>query len=155
MNSILVNDVYQLHGTASISISKEELLSDVISRFAYEPGLRGIFLVDSENRFSSIITRIAIMKWAQYKLTGNIKKEISARSISDAVASTKASNLARGDYRTLGVRENDTLQSALDQMVDFEEDVLPVLDQDGRILGDIRLSEVLLKTFEVGRTITG
>jgi len=151
MKSILVKDVYQLHGTATVAISKEELLSEVISRYAYEPGLRGTFLVDSEHRFAGIITRIAIMKWAQYMLVGGTKREISVREVLDAITSTKAKNLARGDYKSLRVRENDTLQTALDQMEDSGEDVLPVLDEDGRILGDIRLSEILLKAFEVGR----
>ena len=36
-------------------------------------------------------------------------------------------------------------------MLDLEEDVLPVMDTERRILGDLRLSEVLLKAFEVGK----
>jgi hypothetical protein len=35
-------------------------------------------------------------------------------------------------------------------MVDFGEDVLPVLNEDGIILGDIRLSEILVKAIDVG-----
>jgi CBS domain-containing protein len=66
------------------------------------------------------------------------------------VSQTQAKSLARGDWRTLGVKENDSLQEALDQMVDFGEDVLPVLNEDGIILGDIRLSEILVKAIDVG-----
>ena len=36
-------------------------------------------------------------------------------------------------------------------MLDYEEDVLPVVDKDFRILGDLRLSEVLLKVIEAGK----
>jgi len=36
-------------------------------------------------------------------------------------------------------------------MIDHEEDVLPVEDNERRILGDLRLSEVLLKAIEVGK----
>jgi len=36
-------------------------------------------------------------------------------------------------------------------MMSLGEDVIPVIDEDGRIIGDFRLSEVLLKAIEVGR----
>ena len=62
MNTILVREVYQLHGTASISVTKEVPLEDIISRFAHEPGIRGVFLMDEEQRFAGIISRAAIMK---------------------------------------------------------------------------------------------
>jgi CBS-domain-containing membrane protein len=58
--------------------------------------------------------------------------------------------LARGDWRSLGVKESDTLETAFNQMMNFGEDVIPVLDSEGRILGDLRLSEVLLQAVEVG-----
>jgi hypothetical protein len=35
-------------------------------------------------------------------------------------------------------------------MVDHEEDIIPVLDGEGRIIGDLSLSEVLSKALEVG-----
>ena len=41
------------------------------------------------------------------------------------------------------------LDTALNRMIEYEEDIIPVLDEDGRILGDLRLSEVLLKTLEM------
>ena len=151
MKSIKVQDVYELHGTASAIISGDELLSDVLSRFAYEPGLRSIFLIDSENRFAGLMTRIAILKWTQYQLAADREGEATSREVYNMVAGTMAKSLARGDWTTLGVKEDDTLQEALDQMVKFGEDVLPVLDEYGRILGDIRLSEILIKVIEVGK----
>jgi hypothetical protein len=48
------------------------------------------------------------------------------------------------------VKESDTLETAFNQMMNFGEDVIPVLDSEGRILGDLRLSEVLLQAVEVG-----
>ena len=33
-------------------------------------------------------------------------------------------------------------------MMKFEEDVIPVFDADGGIIGDLRLSEVLLKAIQ-------
>ena len=64
---------------------------------------------------------------------------------------TKAKDLAHGEWSSLGVKEADTLQTALNQMVEYQEDVIPVLDDEGRILGDLRISEVLFKALGVGK----
>ena len=69
------------------------------------------------------------------------------------VDARKAKDLVSTDSRGLAVKETDTLQIALDKMLDYEEDVLPVVDKEGRILGDLRLSEVLLKTIEMGKQV--
>jgi len=54
----------------------------------------------------------------------------------------------------MSVQESDTLQAALEKMLDDEEDVLPVVDADGKILGDLRLSEVLWWVLAYGRRKT-
>ncbi|MFC1944609.1 hypothetical protein ACFLX5_03860 [Chloroflexota bacterium] len=66
---------------------------------------------------------------------------------------TKAQDLARGSEHSLGVKPSYTLQTALEQMIATEEVVLPVLDKSGKVLDDLRLSEVLLKAIEVGKDV--
>ena len=155
MKTILAKDVYQLHGTASISVTEEVSLEDIIYKFAHEPGIRGVFLIDEEQRFAGIISRTAIMKWAEFQLFGKWKSGIPVSEITHIVDSVKAKYLARGDWRSLGVKEWDTLELAFNQMMSLGEDIIPVLDDDGRIIGDLRLSEVLLKAIEVGRSTGG
>ena len=152
MKTILVKDVYLLHGTASVSVTDEVLLEEIIYRFAHEPGIRGVFLIDKEQRFVGMVSRLAIMKWAEFQLFGKWKRGVPASEITHLVDSAKAKNVARGDWRSVGVKEEDTLEKAFNQMMMLGEDVLPVLDEDGRIIGDLRLSEVLLKAIEVGRS---
>ena len=60
-----------------------------------------------------------------------------------------AKGLTRWGMGSFCVRASDMLDTALNRMIEFEEDIIPVLDEDGRILGDLRLSEVLLKTLEM------
>ena len=77
--------------------------------------------------------------------------EITILEFSRLADALRAKYLLRGDQRRLSAKETDTLQTALDKMIDYEEDVSPVVDGERRILGAIRLSEVLLKAIEVGR----
>lgn len=151
MKTILVRDVYQLHGTASVSMDEEAALEDIIARFAHEPFIRGVFLVDGEQRFTGVISRAAILKWADYQLYGKWKEGVPNSEVTNKISAVKAKYLARGDWLSLGVREDDNLSDAFKQMMSFGEDIVPVIDKDGRIIGDLRLSELLLKAIEVGR----
>ena len=54
---------------------------------------------------------------------------------------------------SIAVKETDNLQTALDKILDYEEDIMPIVDNEYRILGDLSLSEVLLKAIEEGKTI--
>jgi CBS domain-containing protein len=62
--------------------------------------------------------------------------------------------MANTDRKNIPLKESDTVQTALDKMLDYEEDVLPVLDSDGRVLGDLSLSEVLWWVLAHGRRKT-
>ncbi len=112
--------------------------------FAREPAVRGVFLVDANRRFAGLVTRVDLMRWAHLKLSGRKGRlELPIFEFFRIVDASKAMDLAHSDGKRLSVRESDPLQTALEKMLDEEEDVLPVLDSDGRVLGDLRLSEVL------------
>ncbi|MFC1989993.1 CBS domain-containing protein [Chloroflexota bacterium] len=154
MKTIIVSEVYKLHGTATDTISEDTSLEHIISRFAWEPGLRGIFLIDARQKLSGIVTRADLLKWAHFQLYGGKGRyELGISEFFRIADAKKAKDLARRDGRSLGIKETDSLQTALDKMLDVEEDVLPVIDNQGKILGDLRLSEVLLKVIEVGKQV--
>ncbi|MFC2021517.1 CBS domain-containing protein, partial [Chloroflexota bacterium] len=105
MKAILVEEVYRLHGMASESVVEEIPLKDVVSRFANDPSLRGIFLVDSRHRFAGVITRADLLKWSTVMLLGG---RVDVGSIAEAhrlVFATKAKDLRREDWSLLGVRK--------------------------------------------------
>lgn len=151
MKTILVRDVYKLHGTASVSVTEEIPLEDIIYRFAHELGLCCVFLVDEEQRFVGTVSRISVIKWADFQLFGKWKSGIPNSEVTNKISAVKAKYLARGDWSSFGVREEDTLAEAFKQMMNFGEDIIPVLDEEGRVIGDLKLSEILLKAIEVGR----
>lgn len=152
MKAILVKEVHGLHGTASMSVPEDISLDDVITRLAHEPGLRGLFLTDSRQRFVGVITRRDLTKWVRLQCFGETgRRDLSAWEVVSLVSARKGKDVLRGEAQLVGVKETDTLQTALDQMIASKEDIIPVLDSERRIIGDLKLSEVLLKTIEAGR----
>lgn len=155
MNKPRVSDVYKLHGSAVVSLPADSSLEDAIGAFIREPSVQGVFLVDANKKFRSMLTRIDLITWAHLQLSGGKgRHEIPLSEFFRIIDARKAKDLASGDLRILAVRENDDLQSALDKMLDSREDVIPVLDQEGQVLGDLRLSEVLWWVLAFGRRTT-
>lgn len=148
MEAIKVKDVHGVHGICSTSISGEASLVEIIRIFANEPDIRGVFLVNGDQRFAGMVSRLAILKWAEYQLSNKLKNGSSSADIKNMIDIVKAKNLARGDWQSFGVNESDTLEDAFKKMMNAGEDILPVLDEDGKITGDLRLSEVLQKIVE-------
>jgi CBS domain-containing protein len=152
MRTILVGEVFRLHGNASIIVSEDISLEYVLAYLGHEKHIRGVFLANPEKKFTGVITGADIRKWVHIELFGGKgRNEISLSSFYRIANAKKAKDLAHGESDSLGVKQTDSLQTALDKMLDYEEDILPVLDSEGHILGDLRLSEVLLKALEVGK----
>jgi CBS-domain-containing membrane protein len=153
VKTIRVDQVYHPSNTATDSIPEDTSMEYIIGRFAQESCLHGVFLVDSRQRLSGIITDRDLLKWARYKLFGGKgRREISAWDFFRIVEAKNVKELlAIADVRSLVVNKTDSLQTALDKMLDHDICVLPVVDEEGRILGGITLSEVMLKVIELGQ----
>ena len=156
MKTIRVNQVYRLHGTVTTSIPEDVSLEYVIDRFAREPGIRGFFLVDSDQRLSGVLTRADLMKWAYFQLFEQSGRHgVTVSEFFRIVDAQKVKDLATNTPQSIAVKESDTLQDALEKMLRYEEDVLPVTDSKDMILGDIMLSEILLKAIDIGKQNSG
>ncbi|AII60205.1 hypothetical protein X793_03885 [Dehalococcoides mccartyi CG4] len=152
---LFVSEVYKVHGSISISINSDSSVGEVIASFARKPSLGGIFLVDLELRFVGLITRVDLLKWAHIKLTGGKgRQEIAVSELFRIADARRAKELMTPDTQMLSVKESDTLYAALDKMLDYKQDIIPVVDDEGRILGDLGLSEVLWAGIAYGRRST-
>jgi CBS domain-containing protein len=146
MKPILVKEVYRLLGKASITVSENSMLDYLVAFLGHEPHIQGIFFLDSHKRFSGMLSRFDLLRLFRL-YSQKPGKEIMAEFFAVA-RSKKAKDLELPDKRLFYVKENDTLQSALELMLDYEQNIIPVLDDEGTILGDLSLSEILSKALE-------
>lgn len=154
MKTIRVGEVYRIHGTATDTVREDTPLEKIIERFAREPDLRGVFVVNSRGQFSGVVTRSDLIRWTHYSLFGGkSRQDISISEFYRVVNAVKVKDLMNPGMQALAVKETDSLQTALDIMLDHEEDLLPVVDDDYRVLGDLRISEVLLYAIEAGKRL--
>ncbi len=150
MRLILVDEVYQLTESASLCLPKTTSLREVAEKFAHDKSVRAVFLVDKKDRFVGMLRRVDLLKWVHLYLYGRTGG--GAASTGEVLRLTfakKASDLARGEAATWGVRPRDTLESAMNKMMINGEVILPVLDDDNKVLGDLRATDLLVEAFDI------
>ena len=151
MENIQIKEIHRLHGKASMSVPENTALDYVVALFGHEQHLQGVFIVDSNGRLVGTISRFDLLRWAQLKLYGGKKiKKIPVNELLGLAKDTKAKDLEKDGSGSFSLKEDDTLQTALDLMIGYEQDIIPVLDSKGKIIGDVSLSELLSKALEVG-----
>jgi len=151
MKTVQVKEVYRIHGKSSMIVSEDVALDYIVALLGHERHLQGIFMMDSNQRFTGMVSRFSLLRWTQQQLYGGKPKAaVNVREINRLVKAKKAKDIITRNSSSFSVKENDTLQEALDLMIAHEETIIPVLDNERRIIGDLCLSEILSKALEVG-----
>ena len=139
-----VKDVFEIAKTLSLIVDEEEQIYKIIEQYAENPSLRGIFVVDKERRLKGIVTRNDLLQWAKFKIGAYPSNDtLIVDKINRYVYSTIAKNIIRRDSSEIYVKPEDSLNSALELMVNEDILAIPVVDEEKRIIGDLILSEVL------------
>jgi CBS-domain-containing membrane protein len=119
-------------------------LIDAIRQFAADHTLHSIFIVDHLGRLTGVINNSDLLDWARLHFdllpsdlplpVGKVRRLLSAETVHD---------LALPDSHKMAVSMSDELGEALMKMAEFELEDIPVVDDQGVLVNDLRLSEVL------------
>jgi CBS-domain-containing membrane protein len=141
--TVLVKDVFEIAKTLSLIVDEEEQITSIIKHYAEKPSLRGIFVVDKEQRLKGLITHSDLLQWAKYKIGADIERPTHIDEINRYVYSTIAKDIINRYSSETYVKPEDSLISALEMMLNKDLITLPVVDDQKKIVGDLILSEVL------------
>jgi Mg/Co/Ni transporter MgtE len=147
LRRLTVKDAYLLDLIPSLIVGPDEDFTEVIQRFAERPETRGIFVADQEKHLLGVITRTDLLDWARVKLGAVLQapvpnREKTLRMASLMHASTAGQVMHPASHRA-GVKTNDSLARALRLMVELDLVVVPVIDDQKRIVEDLKLDEIL------------
>jgi CBS domain-containing protein len=150
---LTVGDACHLDLSPPIIVGPDEDFAEIIRRFAIRADLRGIFVADAEGHLLGVITRSDLLDWARIKLGAALQAPLrdldkTLRLVSLMRAST-AGEVMHPHSQRAAVRPDDPLAHALRLMIELDLIVLPVVDENNRIIGDLKLAEVLAKAAEL------
>jgi CBS domain-containing protein len=143
-----VKDAYRLDNELPITLGCEHEISEVIDNFAQHGDLRGVFIVDEEQRFSGVITRVDLLDWARMKLGAALLIPLTydkTLRLGTLVNATTVGDMLREETSNVSVSADYSLAHALQIMIDSELIVLPVVNESQKIIGNLSLSELLFQ----------
>lgn len=144
MKTVTVAEVCQQTPLQSLVINERTPLSWVIHEFASQHTHHGIFLVNEQQQLTGIINNQDLLQWGRLHLDLPLPtSSVTLGQVRRLVLAQQARDLARQGSAGAAVREADTLDGALTRMHQHNLTAIPVLDEQGRVVNDLRLSEIL------------
>lgn len=148
---MFVRDVFSIDRSFALVVNGDTPLEEVIRKFAGRADLRGIFVVDGNRKLAGVITRGDLLAWARLAFGPRGQESRFSRDRLRRLTGATTAREACSRYSHLSaVRTDDPPETALTNMISYELIDVPVVDKEGRILGDIRLTEILAKALELG-----
>ncbi len=144
MQTVKIAEVCETSRMQAMIVDGDMLLDDAVRQFATNHDLRGIFLTGPDGRLTGVVNKIDLLNWVSMQLDqqpageplnkGQLRRLLMAKHVSDLAAKGSAE---------AAVRLDQTLADALQQMTFHKLADIPVVNEDGRIVNDLRLSEIL------------
>ena len=150
MKNTPVAVVSKISTMKALKVSQQMPIVEAVERFSSNEGQHGIFLVDDRNRLTGVVNNSDLLDWArvQFNLSpGSLP--LPVHRVRRLLKAQQISDLAAAESRQMSVKLTDTLAQALDTMSRYDLEDLAVTDEDGRVVNDLRLSEVLAFALKV------
>ena len=137
----------------ALILHKETPLDVAIEKFVTGDETRAIFLVDGSGRLVGVINNHSLLQWARLRFGESAGvKNLSLSHVRRMVMADVIADLALPGSEDATVSVDDTLAEAVDKMSQYNLLDIPVIDRDGRIVDDLRLSEILSFAMKHDRT---
>ena len=125
-------------------VNKDMPLAEAVYQFANNHDLRGIFLIDENDHLSGVINKRDLLNWVKVQFSvPTAGQSMSIGQMRRLVKAQRIADLAAVGSENAAVRLEETLADALEKMTSYDFADIPVVDADGRIVNDLRLSEIL------------
>ena len=144
MKRITVGQIHNRHSAAFKPVRESTSLDTVVGTFAAGASVQSIFAVDESGFYKGAITRKDLLRWLAIKVVGGeSSRSLSVGHMRQILFAADVNDLLRSGARVPAVSESMNLEQALGAMLDSDEPVLPVVDSEGKLVGDLRVSEIL------------
>ena len=144
MKTVQVAQVSAISDLQALIVRGDMPLAEAIRQFADNHDLRGIFLTDGDGRLTGVVNKRDLLNWVSMQLDQPPAGEpLTIGQMRRLVGAQRVSDLAAAGSAQAAVRLDESLADALQRMTYFGLADVPVIDENGRIVNDLRLSEIL------------
>ena len=137
----------------ALVLREDQPVETAIRHFVKQPDVHSLFIVDDKGKLKGTVKLHYILNWVKLKL--NI--DIGNRSNMRLAGTSRAFEIMKlcqsqtiGDIisEAVSIEETDSLSQALHIMVHEGLVELPVVDKSGKLVGEIKLTQLLARLLE-------
>ena len=140
----------------ALTVKESDGLEAAIRRFASQPETHAIFVVDNKGKLKGLVKIRHLLNWIRLKL--GVSRERRNITVAEAFEVAKLSQSSQiGDITSpaVNVKPEDSLAHALNLMANEEVVELAVVNDDGELVGEIELTQVLSQLLDMGPSTQG
>jgi len=134
-----VKEIYRTISTKPIIVSRNIHIKEVVKMLLEDPITRSVYVVD-DGKIVGIITVLHLLKVSGYRFFGIFPKPENVLKDLEVITAKTAEEVM---MKPLWVTPETPISDALKIMIDNDVQELPVVDETGRIMGDLSSLEVL------------
>lgn len=137
---LLVHDVIARHEGRQVPLVRQDTTIDRLPvAIQFHRHSRQLYVVDGQN---NLLGNITLGRLVMYLFAGSHGSNMNPRHVMGLITCTHAGDLMTEG--TLSVKLNDRVEEALDRMVDANVDEVPVIDEDGKVVADLTMIDLLM-----------
>jgi len=144
-----VRDAFRLIVTKPIIVTKGMGLREVVERVLEDPRTRSAYVVDSKHRVVGMIALREMLEAIEGSLS--LFEKVRPQARSKPRRKPIPFSVEAHMFKPVTVTEDDRLIDALGRMIEHRQEDLPVVDENGVLIGELNGFEILLLGSEVMR----
>ena len=138
--SLLVHDVVARHkGRQVPSINKDTPIDELAQAIEWHRHSRQLYVVDERNH---LLGNITLGRLVMYVFASSHGSSMNPRHVMGLITCTCAGDLMT--VGTLSTQMDDRTEDVLERMVDGNVDEMPVIDEDGKVVADLTMVDLLM-----------
>ena len=134
-----VKDAFRLIVNDPIAITKETKLYEAVDRILADPRTRTAYVIDDQRRVIGMIRLKKMLSVVEESLASMDNKKSQNRG-----RSSQSYTVARYMVKPMTVNQDDMLLNALRRMIKSDLEDLPVVDENGVLVGELNGLEILM-----------
>ena len=144
MNKLPVAVISENSPQRTLCVPPDLALESVLEQLLADKRHKSVFLVDDEKKFVGIINMKEVLIWGWLHLgLLNVPFPLSERKLRRLARSHHAADLQIPNSQQMRISLQTTVEDALDNLLVSSEDVVAVVDENGRMINDLHIDDLL------------
>lgn len=139
-----VEDLHESDLRRGTILAASASLRDVVEALDYKPDLAAVYVVDARDRYVGLVTRSDLAAWIDHNLAPTAEAGgLDGEGLADRISQAGAEEAVHPRSTEVAVEPSEPVEHALRRMIETGLPVVPVVDAEGSVLGELRTPRLL------------